>query len=513
MSESEVTQETRQSEQDNRTPVLEVSGLTKHFPGVTALDKVDLAVHRGEVHAIVGENGAGKSTFCNIVTGIMTPDEGEIHISGESQQFTHPAQALQAGIRMVYQERNLINFLTGAQNICLGEEPVKRGGILNERMLFQNAENLRKRIGIDIPLEIRVSEMSAAQRQMIEILRALLYKPVLLILDEPTSSLTESDVEILFKTLRQIKEEGISIIFISHKMEEVFSISDVISIFRNGKKVITKKNGEMDREECIRYMVNRDIESLFPDVHPSGTEKVLELETVSDGIFLHDINLYLKKGEVVGLYGLVGSGRTELAELIYGLRPIKEGKVYLNKEEIIPSTKKMLDKKVFLIPEDRREKGLFFNLNLRINLTISFFDMLVSYLGIIKKKETIDLAKKIADSDQLKLKYSNINQNIDELSGGNKQKIVIGRWISHEEVNVLIMDEPTQGIDVGAKYEVYTIIRHHAEERKAAVLFISSELPELIGVCDRIYVFKDGTIAGELSREEFDGERILHLAL
>jgi ABC-type sugar transport system ATPase subunit len=234
---------------------------------------------------------------------------------------------------------------------------------------------------------------------------------------------------------------------------------------------------------------------------------------VSDGIFLHDINLYLKKGEVVGLYGLVGSGRTELAESIYGLRPIKEGKVYLNKEEIIPSTKKMLDKKVFLIPEDRREKGLFFNLNLRINLTISFFDMLVSYLGIIKKKETIDLAKKIADSDQLKLKYSNINQNIDELSGGNKQKIVIGRWISHEEVNVLIMDEPTQGIDVGAKYEVYTIIRHHAEERKAAVLFISSELPELIGVCDRIYVFKDGTIAGELSREEFDGERILHLAL
>ncbi|MBN2322620.1 MAG: sugar ABC transporter ATP-binding protein [Spirochaetes bacterium] len=513
MSESEFTQETFQSEQDNSTPVLEVSGLTKRFPGVTALDNVDLTVYPGEVHAIVGENGAGKSTFCNIVTGIMTPDEGEIHISGKLQQFTHPAQALQAGIRMVYQERNLIHFLTGAQNICLGEEPVKWGGIVNEKILYRNAEKLRKRIGIDIPLEIRVSEMSAAQRQMIEILRALLYKPALLILDEPTSSLTESDVEILFKTLRQIKEEGISIIFISHKMEEVFSISDVISIFRNGKKIITKKNGEMDREECIRYMVNRNIESLFPDVHPSDTENVLELESISDGIFLHDINLSLRKGEVVGLYGLVGSGRTELAELLYGLRPIKEGKVYLNQEEIIPSTKKMLDKKVFLVPEDRREKGLFFNLNLRTNLTISFFDRLVSYLGIIKKKETIGLAKKIADSDQLKLKYSNINQNIDELSGGNKQKIVIGRWISHEEVNVLIMDEPTQGIDVGAKYEVYTIIRHHAEKRKAGVLFISSELPELIGVCDRIYVFKDGTVAGELSREEFDGEKILHFAL
>jgi ABC-type sugar transport system ATPase subunit len=513
MKESEVKQNRQQSKQDNHTPVLEVRGITKHFPGVTALDKVDLAVHRGEVHAIVGENGAGKSTFCNLVTGIMTPDEGEIFISGEMRQFTHPAQALQSGIRMVYQERNLIHFLTGAQNICLGEEPVKLGGIVDEKMLFQNADNLRKRIGVDIPLHLQVSAMSAAQRQMIEILRALLYKPLLLILDEPTSSLPESDVEILFKTVRQIKDEGIAIIFISHKMEEVFSIADVISIFRNGKKIITKKNGEMDRKECIRHMVDRDIASLFPELHPSGTEKLLELENVSDSGFLHDINLYLRKGEVVGLYGLVGSGRTEVAELIYGIRPMKGGKVLFNGKDIIPNTKRMLERNVFLVPEDRREKGLFFNLNLRTNLNISFLNKLVRFFGIVRKKEAIDLAKKIANSEQLKLKYSNINQNIDELSGGNKQKIVIGRWISHEDVKVLIMDEPTQGIDVGAKYEVYTIIRHHAEEREAGVLFISSELLELIGVCDRMYVFKDGTIAGELSRKEFDGEKILHLAL
>jgi ABC-type sugar transport system ATPase subunit len=513
MKEPEVKQTLKKPEPDNHTPVLEVQGITKRFPGVTALDRVDLTVHRGEVHAIVGENGAGKSTFCNIVTGIMTPDEGEILISGEPRQFTHPAQALQAGIRMVYQERNLIHFLTGAQNICLGEEPVKWGGIVNRKMLFQNAEQLKKRIGIDIPLELHVSEMSAAQKQMIEILRALLYKPVLLILDEPTSSLTESDVEILFRTIRQIKGEGVSIIFISHKIEEVFSIADVISIFRNGKKIITKKNGEMDRNECIRHMVNRDISSLFPEVHPSGTEKVLELENVGDFVFLHDINLYLRKGEVVGLYGLVGSGRTEIAELIYGLRPMKGGKIVFNGEEVTPDTKKMLGKNVFLIPEDRREKGLFFNLNLSTNLNISFLNAIARFMGLIKQKEAMNLARKIANSEQLKLKYSNINQNIDELSGGNKQKIVIGRWISHEEVKVLIMDEPTQGIDVGAKYEVYTIIRHHAEQRKAGVLFISSELPELIGVCDRIYVFKDGTIAGELSREEFDAEKILHLAL
>lgn len=513
MKESEVHHKSESSRMATGTPVLSVTGITKHFPGVTALDHVDLEVHQSEVHAIVGENGAGKSTFCNIVTGIMPPDEGDIEIAGEKRQFTHPAQALQAGIRMVYQERNLISFLTGAQNICLGEEPARWGGFVNERALYQNAEQLKKRIGIDIPLDIRVSEMSAAQRQMIEILRALLYKPALLILDEPTSSLTESDVEVLFKTVRQIKEEGIAVIFISHKMEEVFSIADVISIFRNGKKVVTKKNGEMDRTECIKHMVNRDIESLFPEVHPSGTGKVLELENVGDSVFLHDINLYLKKGEVLGLYGLVGSGRTELAELIYGIRPMAEGKLFLDGREIIPSTKNMLQEKVFLVPEDRREKGLFFNLNLRTNLNLSFLDRLVRFLGLVNEREAVNLALRIANADQLKLKYSSINQNINQLSGGNKQKIVIGRWISHEEVKVLIMDEPTQGIDVGAKYEVYSIIRHHAEERKAGVLFISSELPELIGVCDRIYVFREGTIAGELSRDEFDAEKVLHYAL
>ncbi|MCK4820607.1 sugar ABC transporter ATP-binding protein, partial [bacterium] len=261
-----VQEDHQELKNDNNYPILEVKKISKKFPGVTALDNVDLAVQRGEVHAIVGENGAGKSTFCNIVTGILNPDEGDIFIKGENVLFTHPSQALHAGIRMVYQERNLIPFLTGAQNICLGEEPAKWGGIVDEKQLLENADKLSKRIGVDVPLKISVSEMSAAQRQMIEILRALLYKPLLLILDEPTSSLTESDVEILFKTIRQIKDEGISVIFISHNMDEVFSVSDVISVFRNGKKIITKNNGDMDRNECVKYMVNREISQLFPDV-------------------------------------------------------------------------------------------------------------------------------------------------------------------------------------------------------------------------------------------------------
>lgn len=508
-----VQEDHKELKSDNNYPVLEVKNISKKFPGVTALDNVDLAVQRGEVHAIVGENGAGKSTFCNIVTGILNPDEGDIFIKGENVLFTHPSQALHAGIRMVYQERNLIPFLTGAQNICLGEEPAKWGGIVDEKQLLENAGKLSKRIGVDVPLKISVSEMSAAQRQMIEILRALLYKPLLLILDEPTSSLTESDVEILFKTIRQIKDEGISVIFISHNMDEVFSVSDVISVFRNGKKIITKKNGDMDRNECVKYMVNREISQLFPDVHPSRAGKIFEMDKVSDYGFLHDIDFFVEKGEVVGLYGLVGSGRTELAELIYGLRPIKKGMMFFKGEEIVPSIKDMLAQKLFLIPEDRREKGLFSNLNLQINLNISFIDKLTNKLGIINRKEAASMAKKIADYKNLQVKYTDINQDINTLSGGNQQKVVIGRWISHEEIKFLIMDEPTQGIDVGAKYEIYTIIRQLAEERGAGLLFISSELPELIGICDRIYVFKDGTVSGELNRKEFDNEKILHLAL
>ena len=497
----------------HKNVILEVVGVTKKFPGVVALKNVDLVANSGEVHAIVGENGAGKTTLCNIVTGIFPPDEGEIVMQGERVTFTHPSDALGKGIRMVYQERNLVPFLTGEENILLGEEPSFGIGFIDRNQLHRRAQRLCEDLDVNIPLNITVSEMSAAQRQMIEILRALLYKPALLILDEPTSSLTEADVEILFRTIHRIKNDGIAVIFVSHSMDEVFTISDVISVFRNGERIVTKKRGEMDRDECVRHMVNRDLSRMFPPVKQSAGGTLLQIEHASDFSFLHDINLTMKQGEVVGLYGLVGSGRTELAELIYGLRFKKEGRILFEGEEIVPNIEGNIKRKLFLVPEDRHDKGLFFNINLKMNLDISFIDRFAKLFGIIRHREETSLAKKIADYKNLKVKYTSLNQNIDNLSGGNQQKVVIVRWISHEEVKCLILDEPTQGIDVGAKYEVYTIIRHLAEDRGSGVLFISSELQELIGICDRIYVIKNGTISGEVEREEFDSEKILGLAL
>ena len=512
MEKTEAGIEASTSEMDSSV-VLEAAGVTKKFPGVVALDRVDLVVKRGEVHAIVGENGAGKTTLCNIATGIFMPDEGEILIKGEKVNFTHPSHALGRGIRMVYQERNLVPFLTGEENILLGEEPSFGAGFIDKKQLHKRAKKLCEDLDVKVPLNVAVSEISAAHRQMIEILRALLYKPVLLILDEPTSSLTEADVELLFNTIKQIKKEGIAIIFVSHSMDEVFAISDVISVFRNGQKIVTKKNGEMDRDECVKHMVNRDLSRMFPPVKPSASGTLLQIEHAADFGFLHDINLHVNEGEVVGLYGLVGSGRTEVAELIYGLRSIKTGRIFFDGEEIVPNLEDNIKRKLFLVPEDRHDKGLFFNINLKMNLDISFIDRFTQLFGIIRHREETSLAKKIADYKNLKVKYTSLNQNIDNLSGGNQQKVVIVRWISHEEVKCLILDEPTQGIDVGAKYEVYTIIRHLAEDRGSGVLFISSELLELIGICDRIYVIKNGTISGEVEREEFDNEKILGLAL
>jgi len=260
-------------------------------------------------------------------------------------------------------------------------------------------------------------------------------------------------------------------------------------------------------------MVNRDLSRMFPPVKQSAGGTLLQIEHAADFGFLHDINLTMKQGEVVGLYGLVGSGRTELAELIYGLRFKKEGRILFEGEEIVPNIEGNIKKKLFLVPEDRHDKGLFFNINLKMNLDISFIDRFAKLFGIIRHREETSLAKKIADYKNLKVKYTSLNQNIDNLSGGNQQKVVIVRWISHEEVKCLILDEPTQGIDVGAKYEVYTIIRHLAEDRGSGVIFVSSELQELIGICDRIYVIKNGTISGEVGREEFDSEKILGLAL
>lgn len=497
-----------------RSPfLLEVRNITKIFPGVIALNKVNLEIIKGEVHAVVGENGAGKSTLCNILTGIYQPEEGELFWNGKKIRFYHPRQALDAGIRMVYQERNLIPFLTGAQNICLGEEETKRG-LLDEEKILHTADALRKHLGTDVPIDIPVRQLPPPARQMIEISRAFRREPELLLLDEPTASLAEDDVKALFNVIDKIRKEGISIVFISHKLGEVFQISDRISIFRNGEKVYTGKTSEVNREMCIKYMINRELKRRYPKVVPSAKEKLLEIQELGENDRVKNITLHIRKGEVVGFYGLVGSGRTELAELLYGLRKEKTGKIIFDGKELgTRSPAESIREGFLLVPEDRKEHGLFYSFNLKQNISISFLKQkLIRFISLIRLKDETKLAQEIADSAWLRLQYKDINQGIDELSGGNKQKVVIARWIAQEHIKLLIMDEPTQGIDVGTKYEIYVLLRHLAEEG-IGIIFISSELPELLGVCDRLYIFRGGTIVGELNRPQFSEKQVLRYAL
>ena len=493
--------------------ILKARDISKSFPGVKALNRVDFDLYKGEIHAVCGENGAGKSTFCNVLTGIVRPDEGNIYFEDTEIKLHHPSQALNLGIRMVYQERNLIPYLTGAQNILLREEPVMGGFLIDEKSILRKAEELAKMYKMNVPLTVPVSFLSSAQRQAIEILRAFLYRPKVLILDEPTSSLTESEAEALFNVVRQIKSEGVSVILITHKLDEVFENADRISIFRNGEKIATRNRAEISEEEAIRLMVNRSISSLFPEVKSSTGEIVMEIRNLNGSGFLRDINLFLKKGEVLGLYGLIGSGRTELIEHIYGLRPTQSGEVLVKGKAIVPRVQNMIEEGVFLVPDDRREKGLLGSLNLKKNLTISYIDEFTRLFGFVDSRKESAVVTHIEKESALNIKYTSINQDVRVLSGGNQQKVVIGRWITKENVRVLILDDPTNGIDVGTKFEIYRMIRNLAQDKHVGVIFVSSELPELIGVCDRIYVFKEGSITGELNREAFDDERILSMAL
>lgn len=503
-----------QGDISNAEAVLMLRGITKTFGGVVALSDTDFDVRKGEVHAICGENGAGKSTLCNIVTGIYQPTEGEMYWNGKQVRIFHPSEALTMGIAMVYQERNLIPSLTGAQNICLGRESV-RLGIIDEHRSTEMANILRERVGAKVPLDIPVSELGASQRQMIEILRALSHEPELLILDEPTASLDREDIQCLFDVINRIKKEGKAVVFISHKLDEVFSISDRISVFRDGKKISTNDASKIDKHMCIKQMINREMTDQYPSVRACRRDVLLEAEGVSDGFEIKGVTMNIHRGEVVGGYGLVGAGRTEFAEILCGLRPMKDGKIRFQGESLEEneSPSQRIDKGIFLIPEDRRRKGLFSSFSIRENASIVLLKDLIGILDIVKRSEEKRRVNDILNSKKLRVVYNHMEQGIEELSGGNKQKVIIGRWLSMKGLNLLIMDEPTQGIDVGAKREIYNLMRELVEKEGIGILCISSELPELIGICDRIYVFRDGTISAEFERGEFDQEEILACAL
>jgi len=496
--------------------VLETKHLTKVFPGVIAVNDVDFAVRSGEVHALLGENGAGKSTFCKVLSGVYRQTSGEVLLEGNRVSFRSPHDALLAGLSMVYQERNLIPFLTGAQNICLGRESTRYGSLIHESKTRRTAREIRDSVGAQVDLDSEVEALRPSEQQVIEILRALFHKPRLLLLDEPTASLTHRDTEMLYEVIRNVVSQGVGVIFISHKLEEVFKIADRITIFRDGVRVATEDADRLDRDACIRHMTNRDIQDLYPAVNANPSdETLLEVRNVSDNGKLHDVTFSLAPGEVVGFYGLVGSGRTELAELLFGLSEQTAGTVRLRGEEIkIGDPKRAIQNGVFLVPEDRARHGLFSSFNLKENLTLPVISRFVNRFGLINHRAEASAAKTIADDGELRLVYTDIQQEVDSLSGGNKQKILIARWLARrEDASVIILDEPTQGIDIGVKHEIYELLRRLAEKYQLGVIFISSELAEVIGISDRVCVFKDGTIVKELRRAEIENqEQVLEWA-
>lgn len=492
--------------------VLETRELYKAFPGTIATNNVSFDVHRQEIHAIIGENGAGKSTLCKLLTGLYQPDRGDIIFMGNKVCYKTTTEAMAAGINMVYQERNLIPHLTGAQNIMLGNELTKMGVILDEKRIRDTAYQNRDELGIEIPLDIPVGRLSAGVQQSIEIVRAFSTKPKLLILDEPTASLGEREITPFLDFITKIKKSmDISIIFISHKLDEVFQVADRITVFTEGVKVMTAGKEETTREDCICAMLkNGNVEPIKIREKPEDASVILEVGDCTYDGEKHHLGFHVDAGEVVGFYGLVGSGRTECANAIFGISPMDEGSVRLNGELVGDITTHGMIRKGLIMTPEARAHGMFRTYSLIENIEILFLNQFSNRFGIVRDKEAYDFSGSVLEANGVR--YSSKEQIISQLSGGNIQKIIIGRSIAVENCSLIILDEPTNGLDLGAKHDVYLKARNLAEEHQKGVIFITSEIDELFSVCNRVYVFAFGNIVEEFTREQFDRQKILEAA-
>ncbi|MCA9410401.1 MAG: sugar ABC transporter ATP-binding protein [Candidatus Omnitrophica bacterium] len=497
-------------------PILEMRGITKDFEGVHALSEVDLSVTPGEILALVGENGAGKSTLMKIISGVYPFGEysGEIRYKGEPLQLGDTREAQNRGIAIIHQELNLVGGMTVAENIFLGHEPTSLGWVDRKKMR-RDTQELLDRLGLKFSPDTLISDLSVGQSQMTEIAKALAQKVDLLILDEPTSALTDPEIDTLFQLLEQLKRQGVTSIYISHKLEEVFRISDRITVLRDGRVISTWRTTETDSNHVVSAMVGRDIEDLFPWRERPIGDTILQVEdlTVEDPShhrpLLDHVSFELHKGEILGLSGLMGAGRTELAESLFGVPPGKmSGRILLEGSEIrIRHPKDAIKVGIALLTEDRKQSGCLFNLSVQKNVSLASMKKVSSGPWVRVSSER-ELAKKYAD--ELAIKSSNLRNLIGTLSGGNQQKVLVARWLATEP-KVLILDEPTRGVDVGAKVEIYRLMIELAREGMA-ILMISSELPEVLGMSDRILVMHEGRVADCLNREEANQERVMHLA-
>ncbi|HSO27461.1 MAG TPA: sugar ABC transporter ATP-binding protein [Anaerolineales bacterium] len=488
--------------------ILEIRGLTKFFPGVTALNQVNLDIRQGEVHVLVGENGAGKSCLVKVLCGIYQPDGGEMFYYGQPYAPAQTQDAIRAGIRVVYQELNLLSYLSVAENIYFERLPSK-AGLVNFNKLYADAEKMLAEVGVDISPKTPVSMLGIAQMQLVEIAKALSAESKVLILDEPTATLTSKEIDRLFEIIQRLKRRGVTIIYISHRLQELFEIGDRITVLRNGIKVNTCATGDVRIPDIVKMMVGREMEAEYPyrDDTPLGPE-IFRVENLVRKDEPHPVSFSVRAGEIVGVAGLVGSGRTETMRAIFGADRKVAGKIYLAGQELtIRQPKDAVQAGLGLLTEDRKGQGLILDMSCTVNISLAHLKQ-VSSLGLVQFPQEQAVATRFID--ELEIKTPSPDKWVRFLSGGNQQKVVLAKWI-FRDCQVLIFDEPTRGIDVGAKYEIYLLLWALAAQGKA-IIVVSSDLPELMGISHRIIVFSNGRIAGETQRPDFDQEHILSLA-
>jgi ribose transport system ATP-binding protein len=491
------------SKQDSNI-ILTMSGVEKSFPGVKALDDVTIEVERGSVHGIVGENGAGKSTLMKILSGVYAKDKGTIVFDGETIESTTPHEAMERGLSIIYQELNLVNTMTVGENIFLGRF-AEVGGM---KGTHQKAREVLDRIGSKIDTFSYVQDLSVSHKQMVEIAKALSFNSKLIIMDEPSSSLTHDEMRELVEIIHQLKSQGISVIYISHKLDEIFEFCDMVTVMRDGQVVGTKEVKEFTRREMVSMMVGRSIDNEFPERPRTAEGTLMEVRGIRTRM-LHDVSFTLKKGEILGLVGLVGAGRTEIVRALFGADKIKAGTIAINGEQVpIRNPRDAMKQGICLVPEDRKQQGLILPFSVENNISIACLKELYRY-GILDKAKEKQIAERYIE--KLRIKTPTTRTAVESLSGGNQQKCIIGRWLELSP-RILIMDEPTKGIDVGAKYEIYLLMKQIVENG-GSIILISSELPEVINMSNRVLTVCEGRITGEFNPEKASVNEIMDKAL
>lgn len=483
--------------------------ISKEFPGVKALDNAQLKLKKGTVHALMGENGAGKSTLMKCLFGIYHADSGEIYLEGKKVSFLSAKQALDNGVSMVHQELNQVRQRNIMDNIWLGRYP-KKGLFIDEEKMYRDTRKIFEELDIQLDPRMKVGKLSVSEMQMVEIAKAVSYNSKVIVMDEPTSSLTEKEVSHLFKIIRSLKEKGVGIIYISHKMEEILKISDEVTVMRDGKWIATKPAEELTTDIIIKLMVGRDLTNRFPEKTNKPGDTILKVEnlTATYQPSIQDVSFELRRGEILGIAGLVGSKRTDIVEALFGIRHKASGRILLHGKEVKNDTSQQaIDNGFALVTEERRSTGIYAMLNVNFNSTIANMKKYAGRFGLLKEGKTKEDTKWVIDS--MSVKTPSQKTLINSLSGGNQQKVILGRWLLTEP-EILMMDEPTRGIDVGAKYEIYQLMIDLANKGKG-IIMVSSEMPELLGIADRILVMSNGRVAGIVDAGNTSQEEILRL--